>query len=64
MRTVAHDLGQKLGCGAHLTSLRRTLIDQFDIEDGHTLEVIEETPLAEFGDMLIPVHKAVPSHVL
>ena len=64
VRTVAHDLGQKLGCGAHLTSLRRTLIDQFDIEDGHTLEVIEETPLAEFGDMLIPVHKAVPSHVL
>ena len=39
-------------------------IDQFDIEDGHTLEVIEETPLSEFGDMLIPVHKAVPSHVL
>ena len=64
VRTVAHDLGQKLGCGAHLTSLRRTLIDQFDIEDGHTLEVIEETPLSEFGDMLIPVHKAVPSHVL
>ncbi len=64
VRTVAHDLGQKLGCGAHLTSLRRTLIDLFDIEDGHTLEVIEETPLSEFGDMLIPVHKAVPSHVL
>ena len=64
VRTVAHDLGRKLGCGAHLTSLRRTHIDQFDIEDGHTLEVIEETPLSEFGDMLIPVHKAVPSHVL
>ena len=64
VRTVAHDLGQKLGCGAHLTSLRRTLIDQFDLKEGKTLEAIEETPLSEFGDMLIPVHKAIPSHVL
>lgn len=64
VRTVAHDLGQNLGCGAHLISLRRTHIDQFDIEDGRTLETIEKSPLSEFGDMLIPVHKAVPSHVL
>jgi tRNA pseudouridine55 synthase len=31
VRTVAHDLGQKLGCGAHLSALRRTATDQFRI---------------------------------
>jgi tRNA pseudouridine55 synthase len=64
VRTVGHDLGQKLGCGAHLTALRRTLIDQFDLKDGYTLESIEEGPLSEFGDKLIPIHKAVPTHAL
>ena len=41
---------------------------EIDIQVGDevqlTLEAIEETPLSEFGDMLIPVHKAIPSHVL
>ncbi len=64
VRTVAHDLGQRLDCGAHLTTLRRTLIDQFDLKDGYTLDEIEEGPLAEFGELLIPVHQAVPTHAL
>ncbi len=38
MRSVAHDLGQKLGCGAHLKSLRRTAVAEFRIDDAHTLE--------------------------
>ena len=40
MRSVAHDLGQKLGCGAHLSSLRRTAVAEFTIEDAHTLEAL------------------------
>ena len=64
VRTVAHDLGQRLDCGAHLTALRRTLIDQFDLKDAHTLDSIEEGPLSEFGELLIPVHQAVPTHAL
>jgi tRNA pseudouridine55 synthase len=64
VRTVAHDLGQRFDCGAHLTALRRTLIDQFELKDGHTLEAIEEGPLSGFGDKLIPVHRAVPTHAL
>ncbi|MAN38374.1 MAG: tRNA pseudouridine(55) synthase TruB [Opitutae bacterium] len=64
VRTVAHDLGQRLGCGAHLTALRRTLIDQFDLADAYSLGSIEEGPLTEFEDKLIPVHQAVPSHAL
>ena len=64
VRTVLHDLGQNLDCGAHLTALRRTKIDQFDIEDAKTLDEIELIPLGEFQSFLIPIHQAVPSHVL
>jgi tRNA pseudouridine55 synthase len=38
MRSVAHDMGQLLGCGAHLESLRRTAVAEFTIADAHTLE--------------------------
>jgi tRNA pseudouridine55 synthase len=38
MRSVAHDLGAKMGCGAHLQSLRRTAVAEFGIADAHTLE--------------------------
>src|SRR5579859_4031676 len=38
MRSVAHEMGQALGCGAHLESLRRTAVAEFTIEDAHTLE--------------------------
>jgi tRNA pseudouridine55 synthase len=41
MRSVAHELGQRLGCGAHLESLRRTAVAEFDITQAHTLEQIE-----------------------
>jgi len=61
---VVHDLGQRLGCGAHLQSLRRTRIDQFDISQSLTLEQINEVPLGEFQNHLIPVREAVPTHVL
>jgi len=42
MRSVAHEMGQKLGCGAHLESLRRTAVAEFNIEDAHTLEELEQ----------------------
>src|SRR5678810_525119 len=38
VRSVAHDLGQKLGCGAHLAALRRTSTDKFNVEDALTLD--------------------------
>ncbi len=40
MRSVAHDMGQKLGCGAHLATLRRTAVAEFTIEDAHSLEAL------------------------
>jgi tRNA pseudouridine55 synthase len=41
MRSVAHDLGQQAGCGAHLESLRRTTVEEFDLAQAHTLEELE-----------------------
>ncbi|MFZ0952736.1 MAG: tRNA pseudouridine(55) synthase TruB [Candidatus Sulfotelmatobacter sp.] len=41
MRSVAHEMGQLLGPGAHLESLRRTAVAEFDITQAHTLEEIE-----------------------
>jgi len=41
VRSVAHELGQDLGCGAHLSRLRRTRAGMFTLEDAHTLEDLE-----------------------
>jgi len=41
VRSVAHELGQDLGCGAHLSRLRRTRAGAFTLEDAHTLEELE-----------------------
>jgi len=38
IRALAHDLGQALGCGAHLESLRRSSHGEFTLGDAHTLE--------------------------
>lgn len=42
MRSVAHEMGQAMGCGAHLESLRRTAVAEFALEDAHTLEELTE----------------------
>src|SRR5260370_1142662 len=40
IRSVAHEMGQKLGCGAHLATLRRTAVAEFAIEDAHSLAAL------------------------
>ena len=41
VRSIAHELGQELGCGAHLGSLRRTQAGPFTVADAHTLDELE-----------------------
>ena len=41
VRSVAHELGQELGCGAHLSSLRRTAAGAFALAESHVLEELE-----------------------
>jgi tRNA pseudouridine55 synthase len=50
VRSVAHELGQSLGTGAHLASLRRTASGPFLIEDAIPLEDVES--LAREGSLL------------
>lgn len=54
MRTYAHDLGQRLGCGAHLASLRRTRVGKFEIEDSVSLEEVSEDDLWPLAEALPP----------
>jgi tRNA pseudouridine55 synthase len=42
LRSLAHDLGQKLGTGAHLAELERTAVREFTVEEAHTLEDLEQ----------------------
>jgi tRNA pseudouridine55 synthase len=64
VRTIAHDLGQRLGCGAHLSALRRTATDKFNIGQALTLDQIEALSIAEIEKRLIPVYEAAPSIAL
>src|SRR5208337_4561795 len=41
VRSVAHELGHDLACGAHLSRLRRTRAGVFTLSDAHTLEELE-----------------------
>src|ERR1700745_1424427 len=47
VRSIAHDLGQKLGCGAHLTALRRSASGKFDVADALPLDAILKLTTAE-----------------
>ena len=52
MRSVAHDLGQQLGYGAHLQSLRRTRLGEFDLSQARTLEELDTACQAGRSDEL------------
>ena len=56
IRSIAHDLGQHLGCGALLSELRRVRISNFQVEDSMTLEQLEE--LARVGKLSEAVQRS------
>ena len=64
VRTVANDLGEKIGCGAYLKELRRTDIERFHIEDSIELEAFQDLPMEEIKGWLIPPYQAVPANSL
>lgn len=57
IRTLAEDVGWKLGCGAFMQSLRRIGIGEFDISRALTLEQLERMSLAERDAALLPVDR-------
>jgi len=64
VRTLGHDLGNKLGCGGHLSALRRTAIDKLRVEQSFTVDQIEATPTADLGKLLLPPRQVVPTIAL
>ena len=44
VRTYAHDIGLELGCGAHLSALRRTKSGRFSVEDAITIDELKTLP--------------------
>lgn len=63
VRTLAEEIGEALGCGAHLSALRRTGSGPFDVEQAITLDELER--LAEEGGLealdarLLPIEQAL-----
>jgi len=57
VRSIAHDLGQKLGCGAHLATLRRSVSGKFDVADATPLDAVLNLTAAELEKRVIPFLK-------
>ncbi|KAB2673697.1 MAG: tRNA pseudouridine(55) synthase TruB [Verrucomicrobia bacterium] len=57
VRTIAHEIGQKLGCGAHLVGLRRLASGKFDVADAHPLDTILSWDEAALTRAVIPFLK-------
>jgi tRNA pseudouridine55 synthase len=61
MRSVAHDIGQIMGCGAHLESLRRTALGEFALSQAHTLEQLDAAAKAgEAEELFIHPRELLP----
>jgi tRNA pseudouridine55 synthase len=61
MRSIAHELGQALGCGAHLEELRRIASSEFAIEQARTIEQLESLAEEErLLDALVPASSLLP----
>jgi len=62
IRTLGEDIGEALGCGAHLSSLRRTATGHFDIAQCVTLEALEAMTEGERLAQLLPPESLVGGH--
>jgi tRNA pseudouridine55 synthase len=57
VRTIAHELGQKLGCGAHLATLRRVVSGKFDLSKAVKLDEVLALSPRELEKHVIPFVK-------
>jgi tRNA pseudouridine55 synthase len=61
LRGIAHDVGQRLGCGAFLEELRRTGSGEFTEEHAHTLDELKDLHAAgKIEEALIPATELLP----
>lgn len=63
IRSLAHELGQKLGCGAHLSSLRRVASGLYTEEEALSLDIIEDLSRNRaFHRFLLPLERLLPEY--
>lgn len=63
IRTLAEDIGEALGCGAHLTALRRVETGGFNVAQCTTLETLEALADDQRKDILLPVAALLSEHL-
>ena len=62
IRSLAHEMGQKLGCGAHLAEITRLAVGEFSLEQAIKLEELSEGAKAgKFEDYLIKLENLLPN---
>ncbi len=64
VRTIAYDFGERAGCGAMLSRLRRTKCGAFDVKDAITIEQLQALQPSQLQKQLINIADAVPSFAL
>lgn len=58
IRTLCHDIGERLGCGGTMASLLRTRVDRFTLKEAKRLDEIEAAAAAgEAGTLILPVEE-------
>lgn len=63
IRSLAHDLGQVFGCGAHLSQLTRTEVGNFNLKDGFSLEKVKRfIEKGKIDEFLIPLEVLFPEY--
>jgi tRNA pseudouridine55 synthase len=62
IRSLAHEMGQKLGCGAHLAEICRTAVGEFSLQQAWKLDDLAEAARAgKFKECLIPMENLLPN---
>jgi len=59
IRVLAEDIGEALGCGAHLSALRRTVSGDFRVEDAIALQALQEASPEQRARRLLPLGRLV-----
>ncbi len=62
IRSLVYDIGEKLGCKAVLTELRRTFANGFSVENANTLDVLRAMSEEELSRALLPIDEALSQY--
>ncbi len=62
IRSLAHEIGEKLGCGAHLSEICRTAVGEFSLQQAWKLDDLADAARAgKFKECLIPLENLLPN---